>query len=217
MAKHYLKLSEVLQKLLYDKRMNASELAREVDLPTPTVHRMVTGKSTRPYRSSLQPIADYFAISVDQLLGEEPLPTNLENNRVFPVSKSIIEIPLLDWTELGSLDEATKPAKESIVITSDLSDQCFAVCMNDASMEPNFAEGSVLVFDPGKQPYDRCFVLAKLSEKNIFVFRHLLMDAEHKFLKPLNPDLIASQMRLLEDEDSIIAVLVEARQAFMRR
>ena len=43
------------------------------------------------------------------------------------------------------------------------------------------------------------------------VFRQLLIDVEHQYLKPLNPDLNAYQMRLLNDKDKITAVLIESR------
>lgn len=53
--------------------MKPVDLARALDIPPPTIHRLVTDKSTRPYKSSLKPIADFFSIDMKQLLGEEPL------------------------------------------------------------------------------------------------------------------------------------------------
>src|SRR3990167_733887 len=100
MSKHYLQLSNILKKLLYDRRINSTELAHAVDLPQPTVHRLVTGKSTRPYRSSLEPIAEYFAIDVEQLLGEKPLPSGIS------ASHGIANIPLIPWEDLSIRDKS---------------------------------------------------------------------------------------------------------------
>lgn len=212
MAKHFLKLSKILQKLLYDKRMNASELAKEVDLPIPTVHRIVTGKSTRPYKASLQPIADYFSISVDQLIGEEAISDNLNNGSSSLSKKRIVEVPLLEWSDLSSaLQPSKQEAKEAVVVASDLSHDCFAVCMNDSSMEPLFPKGTVLLFDPSKKPVDRSYVLVRLKEKTVLIFRQLLVDVDLQYLKPLNPDLGVYQMRLLTKEDDVIGTLFESR------
>lgn len=210
MAKHFLSLSKILQKLLYDKRMNASELAKEVDLPIPTVHRIVTGKSTRPYKASLQPIADYFSISLDQLVGEEPLPNDLSLEQ--KVTKPIREIPLLNWENLSAKDKP-KVAVDFIV-ASQVSETCFATLMCDSSMAPHFPQGTVLIFEPKKEASDRSFVLVHLAKSNCYVFRQILFDADYKFLKPLNPELKASQMRILEAQDELIATLVEARQLY---
>lgn len=215
MAKHYLQLSKVLQQLLYDHRMNAYELACAVGLPAPTVHRLVSGKSTRPYKSSLKPIADYFAISMEQLLGEEPLdtPQDIQKQTPFPTTSRIIEIPLIEWASLTH-PQARQTSQQTVIATSDLSDQCFAVIMNDSSMAPQFSRDSVLIIDPDKQPSDRSFVLVQLANSDIVVFRQILIDADYQFLKPLNPDLNAFKMRLLEQDDKILGSLVEARQTY---
>ena len=212
MAKHFLSLSKILQKLLYDKRMNASELAKEVDLPIPTVHRIVTGKSTRPYKASLQPIADYFSITVDQLVGEEPLSDILKADVASIGKKRVTEVPLLEWNNLISFHQSKECAKEdSVVVTTDSSHGCFAVYMHDSSMEPLFPKGTVLLFDPSKKPLDRNYVLVQLEGKNSPVFRQILIDLDHQYLKPLNPDLNIYQMRLLTDKDKVLGVLFESR------
>ncbi len=214
MAKqHYFQLSNILNKLLYDRRMNAAALAREVDIPSPTIHRLVKGKSTRPYRSSLEPIAKYFSLSVDQLIGSVPIPSDPPFNTLPAKDKKIIEIPLIEWKDLASLNQ-TNIVEKTIAAMNDLAQECFAVALNDSSMEPQFSKGTILIFDPTKTPTDRSYILVKLTEKDLYVFRQLLIDAEHKFIKPLNPDLMASQMRILDKKDDIIGTLVEARQAY---
>ena len=211
MAKHYLKLSKILQKLLYEKRINTSELAREVDLPVPTVHRLVTGKSTRPYKSSLKPIADFFGITTEQLLGEKSLPFAPEQTISLPSKQSIKAISIIEWLDINNLEETNKKGKKDIIITGNVSDNCFALLMNDYSMEPVFPKKSILIFDPNRKAVDRSYVLVKLSNNEIPIFRQLLVDIDHQFLKPLNPDLSTYQMRALGKDDTIIACLFESR------
>lgn len=192
--------------------MKPIDLARKTNTPQPTMHRLVAGKSPNPHQDTLKPIANFFEITVEQLKGEEPLPSNIfpsESSKNF----SIIEIPLLDWeclSEINQLDEDV----EKIAAASDLSKKCFAIKMPDSSMEPQFPKGSVLIFDPDKTPADRGFILVKLAESQIHTFRQLLIDAEHQFLKPLNPDLNVFKMRLKTPEDVVLGTLVEARQTY---
>lgn len=204
-------LNDILKKLLFQKRMRAIDLVRELNIPQSTVHRLLTGASSNPHKDTLEPIAEYFDISIEQLKGVEPLPESLFSNSL--TQKRVIEIPLFEWKDLDKLNNL-ELEKKTIAAMADLSKECFAVIMNDSSMEPQFSKGSILILDPNKKPNDRSYILIKLASTSIYVFRQIIIDAEHKFLKPLNPDLIASQMRLLDLEDTIIGVLVEARQVY---
>lgn len=218
MAKKYPLLSKVLKKLLFDRDMKPVELARAVDMPVPTVHRLVTGKSTRPYQSSLEALAEYFEITQEQLLGEKPLPgeeTNappaiLKKNQQ-PSENYIKQIPLVPWDKITNFDKLEN-SYDKIPCLGTISDQGFALIMPDSSMSPIFAKGNILIFDPAKAPIDRSFVLVKLAENNALVFRQMLVDVDYKYLKPLNPDLNAFKMRLLNESDQILGVLVESRQ-----
>lgn len=212
MAKHYFNLGKILQKLLYDKRINASELAREVDLPVPTVHRLVTGKSTRPYKTSLKPIADYFNVEVEQLLGEKPLFANEEaditRNRAL-ASSHISYVPFKPWEELSCQTQSDQT--EKIPYIGSIGSDAFATIMPDTSMEPFIQNESLLIFDPSISVKDRSFVLVMLDETKTYAVRQILIDASHKYLKSLNPDLSSFKMRLLDEKDTVIACLVETR------
>lgn len=196
--------------------MRPADLARETNLPTPTVHRLVTGKSTRPYKSSLEPIADYFSLSVDQLLGESPLPAEYgadENDRKALARRQVVFVPFIDWGSLDEIDTTKTEDQDTVPFIGQISEKGFATIMPDSSMEPQFSRENVLIFDPAKETTDRSFVLVRLAD-GTYILRQLLIDANHKFLKPLNPDLSVFKMRLLEEGDQIKAALVEARQLF---
>ncbi len=50
-------LDEILSRLLFEKKMRAMDLARELNIPQPTIHRIATGKSTTPHIGTLEPNA----------------------------------------------------------------------------------------------------------------------------------------------------------------
>lgn len=81
-------------------------------------------------------------------------------------------------------------------------------------MEPYFPQGAILILNTKKLPSDRGYVLAKIQGGSALVFRQLLIDGEHRYLKPMNPDLAAFPMRLLREEDCILGALLELRHRY---
>src|SRR3989338_5061073 len=151
MAKKYLNLGKILKRLLFDNNMKSVDLAREVNIPPPTIHRLITGKSTRPYKSSLQPIADYFSIKLEQLLGEEPLETNKDNL----IHSNVHYIPVVPWDSLGLIGSINNDLIEKMAFSGKISENAYATILQDSSMEPLFPRESLLIFDSEKVPKDR--------------------------------------------------------------
>jgi transcriptional regulator with XRE-family HTH domain len=209
MKENYPKLGAVLKRLLFQKDIRGADLARAVDLPLPTIHRLLTGKSTRPYQSSIKPIADYFGITPEQLLGVQPLFPDEKLDKPAKAAATAFQlIPIWSWQDLS---EASPKAEQTLAV-GNMSADAFALIMPDFSMEPLFEKGCTLIFDPQVKPVDRSYVLLKTA--NTYVFRQLLVDAEHQYIKSLNPDISATSMRLLGDDDRIMACLVETRSHF---
>ncbi len=215
MARKYTQLGTILKKLLFDRGMKPVDLAREINIPPPTIHRLVTGKSTRPYKSSLKPIADYFSITIDELIGDKAFTNDVSTKitTVNPSHKVIHYLPLIFWDNIKINMNELNISKD-IPFAGNISNEAYATILNDSSMEPLFPRGSMLLFDPQKAFKDRSYVLVQINETSAPVFRQLILDLDQKYLKPLNPDLNAFKMRLLSEKDQIIAVLVEARQAY---
>jgi DNA polymerase V len=53
------------------------------------------------------------------------------------------------------------------------------------SMEPEFAEGCIIIVDPGSAPRDGSYVIVEFAG-DVF-FRQLVFDGERRYLRPLNP------------------------------
>jgi transcriptional regulator with XRE-family HTH domain len=215
MAKKYLKLAGILKRLLFDKDMKAADLARKLDIPAPTIHRLVTGKSTRPYKSSLKPIADFFALSVDQLIGEQPFVVDTETTTNSLLPEQMLHIPLIPWKKLHEHLLPNDTSKyQKIPFIGIISSSGYATILPDYSMEPLFPYRSMLIFDPEKPFKDRSYVLVQLHETDNHIFRQLLIDLDQKYIKPLNPDLNTFNIRALGEKDRIIGTLIEARQLY---
>ncbi len=137
MAKNYPNLGKILKRLLFERDMKPMDLARELNIPQPTIHRLVSGKSTRPYKSSLDPIANYFSITTSQLVGEKPLDS--ETTQQYPsLGGKITTVPLLNWNDLPDLSPPSSNEGGGTIMVGNVSKKAFALTMPDSSMEPLF-------------------------------------------------------------------------------
>lgn len=189
-----------------DKKIRVAELARRVQLPQPTIHRIAAGVCEHPHISSLKPIANYFSITIDQLKGHEP---------IFWLDRSA-KVPLLNWEEILDWLEKKNNAQQSDFILTDaaIGKFSFALKVKDASMDPVFPKETILIADPNKQAKDRSYVIAKLANYSEAIFRQLLIDAGTYYLKPLSPDFDQYKMTRLDKDDKIVSVVVQAKRDY---
>jgi len=197
------RIGQILNRLMAEKKIRVAELARQINLPQPTIHRIATGACEHPHSSSLVPIANFFSISVEQLKGHELIPWLDRASR----------IPFLTWEQaLHWPSNKNKIQGELIFTDANVGKNGYALKINDAAMDPVFPKNTLLIADPDKLPKDRSYVIAILSGINIPIFRQLLIDAKDHYLKALSPDLEQYRMAPLNKNDKILSVVVQAKR-----
>lgn len=53
-------------------RDNENALARSSGVPQPTIHRILTGETSEPRRSTMQPLATYYGVDVELFFVDDP-------------------------------------------------------------------------------------------------------------------------------------------------
>lgn len=210
------KLSNVLNLLLLERKIKPMELARQTNVPQPTIQRLTAGTTVRPHLSSLEPIAKFFSISINQLMGLESIPW-LGNGKV--LNDDFQHIPFVDWDQVTlwldtQAEERYLISNNTLICDANVSCEAFALTVKDSSMEPLFSIGTKVVIDPQKEYKDRCFVVVKLAKSNESLLRQLIMDGSTLFIKPLSNDLSSFMMHKIEKDDRICGVLVQAKMDF---
>jgi len=66
-------ISDVLSFLMSDMGIKSAELARKTGVAQPVISRLMTGVTTNPQVLTIKPIADFFNVNLEQLLGMSPL------------------------------------------------------------------------------------------------------------------------------------------------
>ena len=209
-------ISQRLKCLMADKEIRTTELARKTDLPQPTVHRIVSGISPNPHISSLKPIAKFFNVTIDQLKGLKPI-SWLNISGLLKTQLTVgHEIPVLNWQEVGDWKSKlqAKEFDQTVSCDAKVSENAFAVKMNDSSMEPVFTEDTILIIDPNKEFHHKDYILVKRERSNDIVFRQISIDEEHRYLKPLNAGDEKYKISLLEQGDKILGTLAQMKRSF---
>lgn len=73
MTAHNTTISEILLTLIKTTEITEAHLAKIIGMPRATINKIATGKIVNPRSSTLNLIAKYFNITIDQLVGNEPL------------------------------------------------------------------------------------------------------------------------------------------------
>lgn len=215
-------LTEILNHLLHKQSLRPSELARLSGVPQPTVHRMVTGTCPRPHKSSLEPIAKFFDVTIEQLKGLEPI-AGLNMHKL-DSSEGWATVPLVDWKHLSTWPKAeydyqltehgvkTQKRVQTMTYTdANVSTKAFAAYLNDDSMLPLFPKGALAIFEPEKNVDDQAYVLLR-SAKGDVSFRQLIMKDQQRYLRTLNDN--QATPAAIHFDDEIIGVLAQVKIDF---
>jgi transcriptional regulator with XRE-family HTH domain len=199
-------LSETLNNLIHKLNISEAALGRAINVPRATINRLVSGKTPDPRASTLLAIAKYFDVTVDQLLGNAPMPDSLSKSRDL-ASK----VTLIPWEELKHLPNINDEGQKVSFISTDLSDatEKFAVRLSGDSMSPLFPEDTILIVDTIKNSKNRDYILVYISESNDIMLRQLIIEGTYKILQPLNNIFPSIN---LQANDRIIGVVIQTRQ-----
>ncbi len=161
------KVSEVLSKLMADENIKEAELARRTNLPATTINRLLLGETNDPRANTLKPLAQYFNVSIEQLLGEIPI-------RHTPFNKKDWKnVPIIEWNEAISWifkkNSISPDTHNNWVITEkNVGEKCFAI-KSTPSMEPRFRNESILIVDPDEKIQDGKYVVLTLDKVNVSI------------------------------------------------
>jgi transcriptional regulator with XRE-family HTH domain len=211
-------LRENLKRLMrLHGKLNLSELARETQIPQPTLHHIVSGSTKNPRRIQLEKLADYFSVSIKELLGVEPLTSMLPQKLQEELNLNMI--PVITWEDLRCWNHTSqnKMQRRYVVANDKTSKNAFAIELQ-RSLHPVqlFPKGCVVIFDPEKEPNDRDFVLVYFKELDRVILVQMQIRKGHTYLKRFDDAGYADKLIPLRKyhSDQVMATVVESRIRF---
>ncbi|OGT26023.1 MAG: hypothetical protein A3I77_02890 [Gammaproteobacteria bacterium RIFCSPLOWO2_02_FULL_42_14] len=210
MSTAVLEVGNVLNQLLSNAGISEAKLGRIIGVPRATINRIASGRTPDPRASTLHAIAKYFNVTVDQLLGNQPI---FQHTGSSILTGSYTSIPIIEWDNVNNWNrilQSVKPDNHFDWILTDPNIEVgqFALRVKGDSMWPQFQENTILIVDPTREQKNRDFVVVHIKKSNEILFRQLIIDGKYKFIKAINDIFPTIQ---LQDADKIIGVVIQTR------
>lgn len=222
-------IAKNLEWLITQKRTNPYELQRATGVPQPTIHRILTGESSDPRTKTLQPLADYFQVTVAEMRDRdlsapadalEGLPAG-SFTRVTAISQNDPRFTLIPKVRLrltaGISGYEVEPEPFDGTTTAVPTDwierngydrtKLIAIVVRGESMEPTFYEGDLVVVNT---------LDVKLVDGGVYainyegepVVKRLTRDAGQWWLTSDNHDQVRYYRRVCDESTKIIGRVV---------
>ncbi len=193
-------LSNNLNILMAKARLSSSELARQIGIPATTIKRIRNNEQANPTIVTLLPIAQYFSISLSQLVGSESLPST-EKSCVTGLHK----IPLLTWSKCIHYDSLDYEKCSKYIFTErNVSKKAFALIIEEDDLA-FFPKKSILVIEPNQSPENGDYVVIGNAE-NVSSIRKYIIEIDQIYLKS---PVEGVTMSVLSPEYQILGVIIQ--------
>lgn len=177
-----------LMLLMQMKDLTEAQLSREVSMAQPTMHKLMSGATTDPRISTLIPIANYFGVSIDQLLGLVPFDATLISTDGH--AHSSVKLPILPWEHLvehrnNLADFTSSNWNEWIAVNKPIVKEGYATRIKNSSFSAPFSNNTVIVVDPSLSTISGCYILLKSTHADSLTIKKCLFDGGDFWLMSL--------------------------------
>lgn len=205
---------DVLQKLLDERGITATDVARETGISRSSMTDWKKGRSTPKYEKRKK-IADMFGVTVDYLDGVSPFPYGEEKNSEVCSESNTVTIPILGRVPAGIPIEAVTDRIGEIEIASPRGDDKYwALKVKGDSMYPKILDGDIVIFREQQscENGDICVVRVNGTDATL---KKVVKNGDSIILQPLNPDfepLVFSDSVVDQPSLEVIGVAKEIRR-----
>jgi len=177
-------LAQTLNELIgRDKKLTPAALARKLGIPTNKITRILNGDVTDPKASTLLQIANHFDITIEQLLGLEPIVPQ----GAAELTESTRPLPVFEFSKIG---QSTFPKEWYRWAENDVDGEYYALAIDTDLYEPTFPKNSMLIINPDIEPDDRSYiVIQKKDNPSHCSIKKYVIEGNKAYLYPINPKL----------------------------
>lgn len=180
----HLQLAQTLNELIgRDKKLTPAALARKLGIPTNKITRILNGDVTDPKASTLLQIANHFDITIEQLLGLEPIVRQGEAE----LQERTRPLPVFEFSKIGQSDT---PKEWYRWAENDVDGEYYALAIDTDLYEPTFPKNSMLIINPDIEPDDRSYIVIKKKDNPSHCsIKKYVLEGNQIYLYPINPKL----------------------------
>lgn len=179
-----------IKALMNKHDLTIDTLAQELGLSVSTINRLLMGSKGDPRLSTLKPLAKFFGVSIDELVGERPI--NLkpgDDADGFDTKQTLVQVPIIHWEQVKEAATLVPTLTFEVwnnwaVVADDVGPNSYALIVKQSSLPPPFYFKTVVIIDPLKTPFDSDYVLVLHNENPIFC--KFILNGIEKLYQSLN-------------------------------
>jgi SOS-response transcriptional repressor LexA len=177
-----------------------SQLARAVNVPQPTLYRLLKGKTSDIKLSKLIEITEYFSISLADLAKSSFSHVDgIKNANPYQA------IPMLSWKEVNNVNSECEAQNSYFYPSVKCSERAFAL-KSKSSFEKIFSKETVFVVDPQVGVVDGDYVIVCYKNALEATIRRLILDGPIAELQKIH----CHENELLTEETTIIGPILQS-------
>ena len=179
--------------LMEKHKINAAILSRDTGIPNATLNRLLHGVMDDPKLSILKSIANYFSISIDELLNDK------SKNALFSKENTnFAELPIISWkNSIKYKDIIPELNKENwaqwILTEKTFSSNSYAL-VTKRYMEPQFPTGALLIIDPNAEIMNYDLVLVHYEGTSEPIIEEIIFEGSNILYRNINGEEIKSNL-----------------------
>lgn len=213
------KLSIILTNLMNECELDDVKLSKHINIPVTTIARLRTLQSSNPTASTLRPIAQFFNITIDQLLGDHPLPIDRLPGTHNPANYTSSLIPILDWEDIVAFlknkhDFMKGKLLQWISSEYNFSENAFALTIPTDNFSLFLKNGSQILIEPEKGIKNGELGLFATNVKTIATIYQVLMEENDIYIKSINPEI--KSVKPLPEDIIFLGSIIEVRFALQQ-
>lgn len=176
--------------LMTQHEVTVDQLAEQLGISVSTINRLLIGSKIDPRLSTLRPLAQFFNVSIDELLGDRPLNARPgDNNSLHNSKRTLVQVPALHWEQVKNAAKVVPTLdfhkwNRWVVAPDTVSPLSYALQIQHSSLPPPFYWGTEIIVDPEYPAQDGDYIVA-MQEHNAFVCQ-LLLHGTHCMYRVLN-------------------------------
>jgi hypothetical protein len=151
---------------------NMTLLYKHTGVPITTIQRICKDPNANPTLASLIPIADFFSITLAQLIGDEPLPQANQSG----LAKSLTHVPIISWQQAVHWPKFSFNGHQPRLVSTEISlgDNPFSLEIIDDHLD-SFHKGTQLIVDIHLKPNHGDYVISYKKGSNQASLNQILL------------------------------------------
>jgi SOS-response transcriptional repressor LexA len=195
--------------LINESKVSISEIHRNTGLPITTLQRLKIDPNSNPTLATLVPIAEFFAVSVSQLIGDESLPIDRSPGIFIQRKENWIKIPILSWEQATAWPNIEIDKKQATVSTDiDIGGNTFALEIMEDDWA-GFPKNSLIIVDPNINPSAKDYLVVHKAGIRVATLKKFVDYEGAFYLAPLNDNFRTVPYN---EEYRILGVVVQIRK-----